>query len=113
MTNINYGGYNNFYGAFFVKRNSTDVVLSTVGTGNQVNSTFGVGGSSSDGAYKLNGMAHSYLDSPATTSAVTYKVQFASTHNSISLAVNGTGNTDNNEYIIGGTSTITVMEIAG
>jgi hypothetical protein len=113
MTSINYGGDTNFYGAFFVKRNSTDIVLSTVGTGNQVNSTFGVGGDSSDGAYKLNGTAHSYLDSPATTSAVTYKVQFASTHSSISLAVNGTGNTDNNSYIIGGTSTITVMEIAG
>ena len=113
MTNINYGGDANFYGAFFVKRNSTDIVLSTAATGNQVNSTFGVGGDSTDAAYKLEGIAHSYLDSPATTSAVTYKVQFASTHASIGLAVNGTGATDNAAYIIGGTSTITVMEIAG
>ena len=113
MTNINYGGANNFYGAFFVKRNSTDIVLSTVGTGNQINSTFGVGGDSSDAAFKLEGIAHSYIDSPATTSAVTYKVQFASTWTSIALIVNGTGSTNDAAYIVGGTSTITVMEIAG
>ena len=44
-----------------------------------------------------------YLDSPATTSAVTYKTQFNSVGNNASVTVQfGTG-----------TSTITLMEIAG
>ena len=47
-----------------------------------------------------------YLDSPATTSATTYKVQFASQANVAAVAINGTFG--------GGTpvSTITLMEIA-
>lgn len=44
-----------------------------------------------------------YLDSPATTSATTYKVQFKSAANSATVRVQG----------ISATSTITLMEIAG
>jgi len=45
----------------------------------------------------------SYLDSPATTSATTYTVYFASTNNTGSMYVN---------YATGSTSTVTLMEIA-
>ena len=44
-----------------------------------------------------------YLDSPATTSATTYKTQFASTGNSATVYVQQNGDT----------STITLLEIAG
>jgi hypothetical protein len=49
----------------------------------------------------------SYLDSPATTSATTYKVQFSN--------ANGAGTVYVNNYLIAGgtTSTITLVEIAG
>jgi hypothetical protein len=55
-------------------------------------------------ATNVNGsVGTNYLDSPATTSAVTYKTRFASTGNNASVAVQF-GNS---------TSTITLMEIAG
>ena len=55
-----------------------------------------------------------HLDSPATTSAVTYKVQFASTSSSYSVHINrsdrDSNNTTNDTRM---TSTITLMEIGG
>ena len=109
---INYGGYLNVYIAFFVKRDAANMVLSTTATGNQINATFSGGGDNNNHQYKMNGVSHTYLDSPATTSAITYKVQFASTEASIAATINAPSQTDNQAYIIGGTSTITVMEIA-
>jgi hypothetical protein len=48
-----------------------------------------------------------YLDSPATTSATTYKVQFASDANSAAVYVQNNFNVSS-----GSTSTMTLMEIA-
>ena len=110
LTNINYGGETNVYGALYVLRNSTNVVVGTYPTGNQIAATFGVGAPSD--SYKIASASHIYLDSPNTTSAITYKVQAASTYNSLQLTINAPFQTDNVSYIIGGTSTITVMEIA-
>ena len=110
MTDINYGGDANVYGAFFVVRNSTNVVVGKYPTGNQIAATFG-GGVPSD-TYKIYSGSHTYLDSPNLTSAITYKVQAATTYNSLTLTVNAPYQTNDASYIIGGTSTITVMEIA-
>ena len=109
---INYGGINNVYLAFFVKRNSANMVVSTAGTGNQVNATFSAGGDNNNHTYKVNGVSHAFLDSPSTTSAITYKLQFASTGTSGPATINAPYNTDNAAYVVGGTSTITVMEIS-
>lgn len=49
-----------------------------------------------------------FLDSPSSTSALTYKVQFQSENASYTVYVNRAGNTDFN----GGISTITLMEVA-
>ena len=110
---INYGGVNNVYIAFFVKRDAANMVVSTAGTGLQINATFAAGGDNNNHTYKVNGVSHSYLDSPATTNTITYKVQFASTGSSHPATINAPNNADNAAYIVGGTSTITVMEIAG
>lgn len=110
---INYGGNLNVYIAFFVKRDAANMLVSTAGTGNQINSTFAAGADNNNHDYKMNGVSHSYLDSPATTSQITYKVQFASTNGGTAATVNAPYQTQNDVYIIGGTSTITVMEIAG
>ena len=50
--------------------------------------------------------ALNYLDSPATTSATTYKLQFSSISNVANAIINNTNGT-------GGNSFITLMEIAG
>jgi len=56
-----------------------------------------------------------YLDSPATTSAITYKLQIKTTTASYTANVNRSGRDANNAigYDGTGTSGITVMEIAG
>lgn len=113
MTSINFGGLNNMYGKFDVLRDSTVVVQGTYPTGNQSTGTIAVGGDATHADYKVLTAAHNFLDSPATTSAVTYKVQFASTTSSRQFTINAPYATDNNDYIVGGTSSITVMEIAG
>jgi hypothetical protein len=110
LTNINYGGDDNLYGALYVLRNSTNVIVSTYPTGNRIAATFGVGAPRD--SFKLASASHIYLDSPNTTSAITYKVQAASTYNSVQLTINAPFQTTDAAYIIGGTSTITVMEIA-
>jgi hypothetical protein len=110
LTNINYGGEDNLYGALYVLRNSTNVIVSTYPTGNQIAATFGVG--QPKDSFKLASASHIYLDSPNTTSVITYKVQAASTFNSLQLTINAPFQTTDASYIIGGTSTITVMEIA-
>ena len=111
VTNMNYGGDSNLYGAFFVVRNSTNVVVGTYPTGNQTVATFGVG--QPFDTFKIDCGSHTYLDSPGLTSAITYKVQAASAYNSLTFTINAPFQTADQPYIIGGTSTITVMEIAG
>ena len=55
----------------------------------------------------LGSISTNYLDSPATTSATTYKVQFASDNNTGTIYVQ-----NNFNISAGSTSTITLMEIA-
>lgn len=62
----------------------------------------------STGANYVAGTSATFLDSPATTSPVTYKTQFASRGNTAVVYVQAFGS------VVGGTrSTITLMEIAG
>lgn len=58
-----------------------------------------------------NAFAANFLDSPATTSAVTYKVQVAAPSGNTTYINRGFTDTDSNGYTRG-TSQITVMEIA-
>jgi hypothetical protein len=74
-------------------RNSTDLI------------TFGLANCYTGTSSQLNGtsIGTTYLDSPATTSATTYKTQFANYTNAAQVGVQATG----------AASTITLMEIAG
>ena len=73
----------------------------------------GLGGfSSNDSTLASSPLSFSFLDSPATTSATTYKLQIASTAGSGTCFVNRT-DTDLDDGQIRMASTITVMEIAG
>ena len=54
-----------------------------------------------------------FLDSPATASAVTYKVQGQVESSSSQLKINKSGNNANNATVYTATSSFTVMEIAG
>ena len=74
-------------------RNSTDICTFAVTIGYTQTSSFNLGFSSTT----------SYLDSPSTTSSVTYKTQFANGQNAASVRVQ----TDSS------TSTITLIEVKG
>ena len=62
----------------------------------------------SDGTY----VNFEYLDSPATTSAITYTVQIAPNYNSGALYINRYTNDTDAAYIPRTVSTLTIMEIA-
>ena len=113
MTNINFGGDNNMYGVIDVLRGSSKITESTYPTGSQVAGTIAVGTDPYDSAFKVLTASHNFLDSPASTSSLTYKVQFASTYGSRLFTINAPYHTVDASYIVGGTSTITVMEIGG
>jgi hypothetical protein len=53
-----------------------------------------------------------YLDSPATTSATTYKVQFNSNNGAVATYINQSSGDANQTYVGRTASSITVMEIA-
>ena len=74
-------------------RDSTQIIASMGGRG----------GNSLTTGDAIGTVGCSYLDSPATTSATTYKCQFKSTQNNATASV----------QLGGTTSTITLMEIAG
>ena len=95
--NCSSGSNANTRASVSVFRGATNVVNQFVG------SFLGATGGNDMNAY--NSVNTSYLDSPATTSAVTYQVKFAS------------DNSANTTSITGGTnpprSTLTVMEVSG
>lgn len=95
--------------AFNLVRNSTAIAQGTA-SGSSTVTTMGAGGFGDLNA-NFGSQAMTYLDSPATTSATTYKVQFASTYNSISCTINGSSN-NGGTYNLSTYSTITVMEIS-
>jgi hypothetical protein len=82
-------------GQFKVLRGSTEIAtLSNAGY------------TASGGANDVGAVAINYLDSPATTSATTYKVQFASSANSSRIRIN-----DVRIGSVNNSSSITLMEI--
>ena len=94
----------------FMKRDSTTLLPGTHGTGNMVNCTFGVTATGS--GYYVENANFTVLDSPNSTSELTYKVQFGKGDGSYELYINRPYLLDNQPYNTLGSSTLTVMEIA-
>ena len=114
---LNFSGDNNMYGQVRLVRDPGDQTVggSTAVSGNQRIGTFGVSTPlGANGQYKMYSAECKILDSPASTSALTYKLQVASTNTSgNNFYLNRPSNNDNQQYIIGGSSTITAMEVSG
>ena len=64
------------------------------------------------GGYQGNCASFEFLDSPATTSATTYKLQMLSGYQTNQIYVNRMYNNDNETYTVRAASTLTVMEVA-
>lgn len=92
-------------------RNSTAIALGDA-AGSRAQVTFGT--DNWIDAFTNFSIALTFLDSPSTTSSTTYKVQVANTRAAGgTLTVNRDGADTNDVQVPRGSSTITVMEIAG
>ena len=108
------GSVDNSYAGFKVLRDSTAIGLGTEGTGNMSNVTFGTG-LRGYFEYRVQGLGYHILDTHGAdgSTAVTYKIQWASLFNTNTIYLNRPHTADNNAYNIFGSSTITAMEVAG
>jgi hypothetical protein len=111
---LQFSGITDSYGAATVVRNGSIISAGTSATGNQTNITTGLAtGSSGNWNYKLQTAHYEFLDSPASTSALTYKIQVKATYSSRDVWINGPYSQDNSAYNDFGVSSITVREIKG
>ena len=109
---VNYGGTSASTGLTLrCVRGSTPIgSASTAG-----NRTLGFGGTEEVGAvgyYSMFGVPFMYLDSPATTSSTTYKIQLNLNDNYGTALINQTGYDGDTVAFPRGSSTITVIEVA-
>jgi len=98
-------GYQTFYR---MVRDSTNISI-PASAGSRTLCNFGIQNQASD---KGTGVGYQILDTPNTTSSITYKVQCATQVNS-TLNINGTNSDADDAFTARGTSTITVMEVKG
>jgi hypothetical protein len=110
QVNVSLGGLDNYYAEFNLTRNGTTIGAYTGGGG-----TAGFMGQNSVNDYArfyLDTPSNSFLDSPASTSSLTYQLQIASINqSSASLYINRTAD-QGNAVRCTGVSTLTLMEIA-
>jgi len=112
---VQYGGHNNSYAGFKAYRGSTLLATGTEGTGNQQNLSFGGFQGQDNDQFGVQTAVWQYLDSPSSTSALTYKLQWASTYQpggSYHIYLNRPLNADGGTYNHFGTSSVTAMEVA-
>ena len=72
---LSYGGQDNMYAGINLLRGSTIVAQGDANVSNHRLCTFGIGGDNNNFMYKVASATYTYLDSPSTTSATTYKLQ--------------------------------------
>lgn len=107
------GGQQDGFLAFKVLRDSTAIGIGTAGTANQTNASFSTAfGNASTHQFAVKPAAWSFLDSPSSTSSLTYKVQWASTYLSRTMYVNRPYTSADSSYAAITISTITVKEVA-
>ena len=112
--NIQFGGALNLYAPVRLLRGSTHIGQSTVYSGGQTNATFSLNlgdGSGTANHYKVFSTVYQILDSPATTSAVTYKLQVSSWVGR-DFYLNRSQQDSGAAWTHGASSTMTAMEVS-
>jgi len=108
---VEYGGYSGF---IFLLRGSTQIYLGDAASSRTRASSFMTSHSASDfGAYEMFDLSGSFLDSPATTSATTYKIQMRSQNSGRNFYLNRHQTDGDGSGSPRTASSITVMEVAG
>ena len=104
---VSVGGETSYIG-FNIKRDSTLIAV-TAGVDGNDNRHQGTFATTVSGNSTLRTIGFSFLDTPNTTSAVTYKIFTISTYNSNPVSINRTHATGDASYNQGGTSTICLL----
>ena len=99
------------YAGFRVLRGSTAIGLGTTADGNRVNVSFVANHRTDSDWQSAGGVFWQYLDSPATTSETTYKLQVFSGYQNKYININRSDPNDNGTYNQRPSSSITVMEV--
>lgn len=108
-----YSADSGFYPMIKLLRDSTDIFVGDT-AGSRVRVTSASYSHSTDAAgtyYGMSDFTYNYLDSPATTSSTTYKIQLRSGDGTSSY-INRTAQNDDNQFRSRGASSIIVMEIS-
>ena len=112
--NLQFGGGLNLYAPVRLLRGSTHIGQSTVYSGGQTNATFSLNlgdGSGTANHYKVFSTVYQILDSPATTSAVTYKLQVSSWAGR-NFYINRSEQDSGAAWTHGASSSMTAMEVS-
>lgn len=112
---VYFGFANDTYPYILLLRNGVSIGTGNSATGVRINTFLtGTGTNTSTTVYRMDAAAKSFLDSPATTSALTYKIQFANPYQVVSNVayLNRQHATDDAVFVQRPTSSITLMEIA-
>ena len=108
LVNIKQGEANNAWARYQLYRDSTPIYLGDTASGKTPTSNFTYVSSN----YRMNNVEEQFLDSPNTTSQITYQVYWGARGGSGTIAyINRTGN-DSGDYAPRTASSITAMEIA-
>ena len=107
------GNLNNLVCMFHIYRGGSQITPNGVATGLTPSNMFvGMSGGSAAGAGVSMTLPMNFLDSPASTSALTYQI-YAAVNSTATTNLNVNPSTANGGGAAGGSSTITVMEISG
>ena len=112
--NLQFGGGLNLYAPVRLLRGSTHIGQSTVYSGGQTNATFSLNlgdGSGTANHYKIFSTVYQILDSPATTSEVTYKLQVSSWVGR-NFYINRSEQDSGAAWTHGASSSMTAMEVS-
>jgi len=110
--NIHVSGRQDSFQAFKVFRDSTAIGLGTAGSSNQTNASFGTQCINTGSAqYGLRTGNFEFLDSPSSTSALTYKIQWASVYQSYTSYINRPYSVNDQTFNTYASSSITLYEV--
>jgi hypothetical protein len=115
LVSVAFGGDDDIYPYVLLLRNGTSIDTGTTATGNQINVFMGGYFTAiASMTFGMHQFSKNFLDSPATTSALTYKIQLANPYQAVSNTafINRQDNQTNSLFVQYPTSSITLMEIA-
>jgi len=115
FVSVAFGFSNDSYPYVLLKRNGTSISVGTSATGTRLNVFLSGTGTNAAGSttYRFHQASKSFLDSPSSTSALTYQIQFSSPYSGFIAYINRVSDGGDASYVQYPTSSITLMEIKG